>query len=236
MATSPDVIRRDLTVITGAAQADIRTVANAAPNDPTDLRAALFAATPLIINEYADGAAALALNWFEELRNEAGVRTPFQAQPLVTITEDDIAAMVARTTESIHDLQRGIEQDIEKAVTESMAALEAEMQREVAAGFRDTITGNSAQDPESPGWKRFAQAGACKFCEMLSARGAVYTEATARFAAHTSCSCLAGPAFGSHDFVKATPMQYVASKRTRTPAQHAALRDYLNEHFPDAPG
>lgn len=235
VATSPDLIRRDLAVITGAAQADIRAVAAAAPEDPAALRAALFAATPLIVTEYAEGAAALALDWFEELRFEAGVTTPFRPAPFVNITEDDIAAVVARTTESLYDLQRGIEQEIEEAFAESMAALEAEMQKEVASGFRDTITENAEADPAAVGWARFARGDGCKFCQMLAHRGAVYTRATARFAAHTNCHCVAGPAFDA-DAPRADVMQYVASQRERTEAQRKALRAYLNKNFPDAPG
>ena len=48
--------------------------------------------------------------------------------------------------------------------------------------------------------------------------------------------CLAGPAFDGEGIAKATPMQYVASKRKRTEKERAALRDYLNHNFPDAPG
>lgn len=237
MATSPDVVRRDLQVITGAATAEIAAVAQAAPEDPATLRAALFAATPLIVNEYAEGAAALALDWYEELRVDSGATTPFRPVPFVTVTDDEIAAIVARTTESLYDLQRGIEREIEETFAEMMAALEAEIQIEVADGFRDTVTGNVAEDPDSVGWKRFAQADGCKFCLMLAARGAVYTEATARFAAHTNCHCIAGPEFGGADtWGEATPMQYVASKRKRTAAERKALRDYLNKNFPDAPG
>ena len=247
MATSPDAIRRDLAVITGAATADLRAVAAAAPEDPATLRAALFAATPLIVTEYAEGAAALALDWFEELRLEAGVSTPFHPIPFVTVTDDEIAAIVAQTTTSLYDLQRGIEQEIEETFAEMMAELEDAMAQEVANGFRDTIVENAKADPESGGWKRFAQPGACKFCLMLAARGAVYTEATARFAAHGAitngkrtggdCRCIAGPEFGGQEtWATATPMQYVASKRKRTEAERKALRAYLNANFPDAPG
>lgn len=247
MATSPDVVRRDLRVITDAAQADIRAVANATPEDPATLRAALFAATPLIVTEYAEGAAALALDWFEELREESGVATPFRPVPFVTVTDDEIAAIVAQTTKSLYDLQRGIEQEIEETFAEMLAELEDAMVQEVQDGFRDTIVENSKADPESGGWKRFAQPGACKFCVMLAARGAVYTRETARFAAHGAvtngkrtggdCRCIAGPEFGGQEtWAEATPMQYVASKRQRTEAERKALRAYLNKNFPDAPG
>jgi hypothetical protein len=73
--------------------------------------------------------------------------------------------------------------------------------------------------------------GGCKLCRMLADRGAVYRHDTARFAAHPNCHCGAEPVFGANDTGEtASVMQYVASKRNRTPAQQAELRDYL-EHL-----
>jgi hypothetical protein len=207
----------------------------------------LFAATPLIINDYTSGSSALALDWYEELRDAARVAQRFSPRPLVLVTDDEIAAIVAETTAALHDIERGIEKDIEAALAESLELLEAEIEEEVAAAFRDTMTGNVSADPAAVGWRRFARPEACKFCLMLAARGAVYTEATARFAAHGAvmggnrkggnCMCIAGPAFGGKEtWAEASPMQYVASSAKRTAAQQATLRDYLNKNFPDAPG
>lgn len=235
MATAPDAIRDDLLVITTEAQRELRTVAEAAPDDPAGLRAALFAATPLIVHDYADGAAALALDWFEEIRAESGITTPFRPRPIVTVTDDEIAAIVARTTESLYEIQRGIEREIEEAFAESMAALEAELQKEVAAGFRDTMTTNADEDPAATGWARFARPGGCKFCRLLADKGAVYTEASVHFAAHPNCNCVVGPSYDP-DAPRASVMQYVASQRQRTERERKALRDYLNRKYPDAPG
>lgn len=221
--------------------------AAARSGSPSETRAALFAATPLIAAEYTTGSSALALEWYEELREAAEAVQRFSPAPLVLVTDDDLAAIVAETTSALYDIERGIEEDLEAALTESLELLEAEIVEEVAQAYRDTITGNVERDPEAVGWRRFARPEACKFCLMLAARGAVYTEATARFAAHGAvmsgnrkggnCMCIAGPAFGGKEiWAEATPMQYVASQSKRTPAQQAALREYLNTNFPDAPG
>lgn len=238
MATSPEAVRSDLLVITAAAQADIRAVAEAAPEDPGGLRAALFAATPLIVEDYGSAAAELALEWFQELRAEAGVALPYQPEPIVTITEDEIAAIVARTTESLYEIQKGIERELEEAFAESVTALEAEVQKEVATPFRETIAENSEQDPEAVGWSRHAKPGACKFCLMLSRDSAVYrNERSARFAAHPNCHCVARPEFANGDHgPDADAYQYLASQRKRTEKERKALRDYLNRKYPDAPG
>lgn len=249
MASTPSRVRRALRIVAQAAAADLRSVANAASESgsPSEIRAALFAATPLIVSDYTDGSSALAIDWYEELRDAAQARGQFSPNPLVLVTDDELAAIVAETTSALHDIERGIEEDLEAALAESLELLEAEIQEEVAQAFRDTMTGNVERDPAAVGWRRFARPEACKFCLMLAARGAVYTEATARFAAHGAvmrgnrkggnCMCIAGPAFGGKEiWAEATPMQYVASQSERTPEQQAALRDYLNANFPDAPG
>ena len=72
---------------------------------------------------------------------------------------------------------------------------------------------------------------------MLAARGAVYLDNTARFAAHTHCKCTAQPVFSSSDYGdEANVMQYMASRKKRTPEQQAALREYLNSNYPEFPG
>lgn len=238
MPASPDQIRGALAVVTTAAATEVRAVAQQAAPAPEDIRNALFATTPLIVTEYGNAAATLAGDWFLDLRDEAGVPGFFDPEPVVSATTADIDAMVARTTEALYDFQRDADRiaaEIEAEVQEALAQLEAEIAREVAAGFRDTMTNAADEDPEAAGWRRFAQASGCKMCQMLAARGAIYTETSVRFAAHTNCSCVVGPSW-DQDAPRADVMQYMASKRRRTPTERAALRKYLNENYADAPG
>lgn len=183
-----------------------------------------------MVANYIDGSAALALDWYDEIRDEAAPAHPYQPQPVVVVREDAIAGMVARTTEALRDLTA-----FDGALAPVISLLTGEIQHEVASGFRDTVTVNSVRDPDAAGWQRFARPGACKFCLMLAGRGAVYAEATVQFAAHGHCHCVTGPSFDP-DAPKASVMQYVASSPDRTPTQQAALRDYLNNNYPDAPG
>jgi hypothetical protein len=114
-----------------------------------------------------------------------------------------------------------------------LARLTPIVQRDVAAGFWDTMTENVKEDPEAVGWQRVARDGACPFCRMLADKGAVYRkESTATFAAHTSCHCVAAPKFAGGELgPEADAMQYVASSKRRTPQQRAALREYLKKHY-----
>lgn len=238
MATSPDAVRRGLGLVTGAAVADTREVARAAGNDPGRLRSALLTAVPLIVPDYSDAAAVLALDWYDETRSEARVRRTYRPRPMKTVTDSDIRAVVARSTEILHPGGRvTITTSFDAAVADMLSKLDGEIELLVADGFRETIAGNAREDPEAVGWKRHANPGACKFCQMLAAKGAVYKKATARFAAHPNCYCIAGPAIsGQEEWAEATPMQYLASERERTPAEKRRLRRYLNQHYPDAPG
>lgn len=235
MATAPEQVRTGLLAVTAAAQAEVQAVAQAAPEDPAAWRATLFAAAPLIVSEYAPAAATLSLDWFEEIREEAAAPSIYVPTPRIRITEDDISAAVARATESLHEIERDLMDEVDRLMAESLAKVESELQKQVASGFWDTVVENAAEDPDATGWQRFAKPGACKFCVMTAARGAVYRASTARFAAHTDCHCVAGPAYDP-DAPRADVMQYVAAQRKRTPRQRAALRAYLNENFPDAPG
>ena len=110
------------------------------------------------------------------------------------------------------------------------------IQFEVAKPYRDTITTNRRRDPDAVGWRRISNGG-CRFCVMLADRGAVFKAETARFAAHPNCNCVAQPVFATNDTgEEASVIQYMASRRTRSPKQRAELRDYLNTYYGDFPG
>jgi hypothetical protein len=240
--TAPEQVRDGLLLVTAAGAGELRTVAATADQTPTAVRDALFIAAPLIVSDYGNAAATLAADWYEELRDAASPSRAYAPRLVVPLDENSLSTSVAVATQPLYDFERelqgmtqAMEADFQKALEESVAAMEAEIQKEIAAGFRETITENAADDPDAAGWQRFTRDGGCKFCRMLAAKGAVFTEKTARFAAHTHCNCLAGPSFDPNA-PKADAMQYLASKRKRSDADKAKLRAYLNAHFPDAHG
>lgn len=237
--TPPDRVRAGLVLVSNAVAADTRAVA-AAGSTPEEIRAVLFTAAPVIVSDYSDGSSALALEWYEELRTEAAPSQRYSPSPVTLVTDDEVKAIVATSTVA---LRSATEESLPDATERSLTLLIGGLQEVVTDAFRDTVTTNAAADPSAVGWRRFARAGACKFCIMLADRGAVYSERTARFAAHGAvmhgqrrggnCMCLAGPAFGGPE---ASEMQYVASRRHRSAKEQARLREYLNENYPDAPG
>jgi hypothetical protein len=240
MPTRPDRVRRGLQLVTDAALADLRAVVAAAKGEsPSTIRAAVFAAAPLLVDKYSDGSSALSLDWYEEIRDAARAPSQFTPSPLRSVTDEDVAAMVAEATKSLHDLELLVDAEAErlvaKATDTSLTLLEGGLQKQVADGFWTTTTGNVANDPDAVGWQRFARGAACKFCLMLAGRGAVYRKSIVNFAAHGGCHCVSGPSFDPNA-PRADVMQYVAAKRQRTAKERADLREYLNHNFPDAPG
>lgn len=89
---------------------------------------------------------------------------------------------------------RGVAPTRALAVSEARAA-RAAMRHTLNAG-RDTILRTVHADDAAVGWQRIASGTACKFCNMLAGRGAVYRAGTVDFRAHDGCSCSAAPSFG----------------------------------------
>ena len=218
--------RRALTLVTSAAVSTVERLLRSLSGSPESQRADLLDAVPSLIAYYADGTSALAADFYDDERERAGARGRFTAEPVIVDREEKIRRAIAWAAEPLF-------QPTDVTTEQRLAEV---VQLETARPYRDTITTNRRRDPESVGWRRVA-AGGCKFCSMLASRGAVYKAETARFASHPNCHCTAQPVFRSNDTGdEANVMQYVASKRRRSDSEKAALREYLTEHFPDAPG
>lgn len=220
---SPLETRAALNLLTSEASAIAAQALAATSGSPEARRLALLNDVPEIIGYYADGSAALAADFYDDTRSLAGVRAPF-------VTELVIAERVVKIRRAIVWAADPL---FEGATDQTLARLMEVVQPEVARPFRDTITGNRQRDSEADGWRRIT-VGGCKFCRMLASNGAVYRKETVRFAAHPNCHCTAEPVFaGQGSGQEASVMQYMASKRNRTPEQRAQLREYLDTHFGD---
>lgn len=170
---------------------------------------------PAIITTYGQAGAALAAEWYDGLRARTGAKGRFTAVP---VEASD------RGTQSL------IGWALNAATSDASLKILilGGVQRRVADHVRLTVMDSSVADPAARGWQRVG-VGECKngFCDMLIARGAVYTEATADFAAHDHCQCSAVPAFKGEP----TPVRpFTPSSRSITDADRANLRDYLADH------
>lgn len=223
MATSPDAVRAELAVVTAASAAELRSVAPSIED--------MLEAVALLVPAYYDAAGALAVAWYDELRSEASPSSAY----FPAIIGNPATDWIDREAEKF---RREIDAaDIEAEVQQTLDEIVRLAEKEVARGYRESILGNVRQDRDALGWSRVTRPGACKFCAMLAAKGAVFSKETANFAAHTDCNCAARPEFhnGEHG-PEASVEQYLASTKSRTPEQRAQLREYLLRNFPDAPG
>jgi len=223
---SPSESRAALQLVTAEAVATANEALSRSTGSPEARRLVLLDAVPEVVGYYSLGSAALAADFYEEARETAQVGTRFTPELVVADRTVKLRRALAWSAEPLFT---GLEADAAGRLAEVV-------QLEVARPYRDTITSNRRQDPESVGWRRIT-AGGCKFCRMLAHKGAIYREATARFAAHPNCHCTAEPVFRTNDTGEtASVMQYVASKRRRSPEEKARLRDYLDTYYADFPG
>jgi hypothetical protein len=176
---------------------------------------ALHDLLPAIVREYGSLGAALASEWYGEQREKAGVRGRFTAVPIEADDRGAHALVGWALTEATDDA--------------SLATLIAGgVQRRIADHARLTVAHSSVADPAARGWQRVGS-GNCTtgFCDMLIGRGAVYTEATADFAAHDHCQCSAVPAWGGEPL----PVKpFKPSMRQATDADRARVRDWIATH------
>lgn len=194
---------------------------------PEQRRLVLLETVPGLIDYYSDGSAALAVDLYEEERDQAGVTKLYAVKPVVDDRVVKQRRGIAWASEPM------FEELDDKALALSLSRLSQVVQPEIAKPYRSTILGNRRQDPEAIGWQRVTNGG-CGFCRMLAARGAVYKEATTRFASHPKCHCTAQPVFLGGDVgEEADVLQYVASRRSRSPKQQAELREYIRDNFGD---
>ena len=151
------------------------------------MRESLLAILPAIGDEFTAASASLAADWYDDLREERGVRgrhrTLLSELPDVTRYESLARWGVSPLFTEAPD------------VAAAQSLISGGLARIVANGHRDTVMLNAVADPQALGWSRYGSGLSCEFCQMLIGRGDVYTEATADFEAHDHCNCIAGPRF-----------------------------------------
>lgn len=210
-----------LTLVTGEAVSTTLRLLGQVSGSPEQQRAILLDGVPDVIDYYSFGSSALAADYYEDERERQAAPKLYVAEPVIVERAEKIRRAVAWASDPLFtDDPSGVERRLADVV-----------QLETARPYRDTILANRQRDPSAVGWRRITNGG-CKLCQMLAAKGAIYMDVTARFATHANCKCTAQPVFSSSDYGdEASVMQYVASRKRRTPAQQANLREYLNTNF-----
>jgi hypothetical protein len=180
---TPLQLRSDVAVLTGQATRDLAPVWRGAET-ALAVEAALRDVLPALVDEYGDSAALLAADWYDDLRDERGVRGRFRASPAV-IAETGTQALVGWALAEIADPTN---------LPAFRSLIEGGTQRRIANFSRLTVMESAVADPQARGWQRTGL-GDCSFCAMLIGRGAVYTESSADFQSHDHCQCGSEPAW-----------------------------------------
>lgn len=211
MAATPPQLREEVAAVTALAIEEMRAQIAAAGQATSDFLADLL---PGLIASFAESAAVVATEWYDEHRATLAVPGNYEA--------------------FIPDLREpGIEQMLRWADAEAqtelsrLALIEGGTFRRVENGARDTIISNVNDDPQGIGYQRYARESAdgCGFCQMLAGRGTVYRTATsASFGAHDSCRCVAVPAF---DGAPVPVRPYEPSRKRATDADRTRVREWL---------
>lgn len=187
------------------------------PGDAAAVADVIYTYTPVIAERYGLAAGALAADWYEELRDAAEVAGYFRAD-FADLPDAGRYLALAEWAASKDDVE---------------ALVFGGVQRVIANMHRETVMLSSFADPQAAGWARFARgAETCGFCYMLTTRGAVYTERTARFGAHDNCDCGAGPIWKKARYQVDA---YKASAKRRSDETHnadnARAREWIAENL-----
>lgn len=210
--TPLELYRRAIKAIWIAAQQDIRAL-------PTTAEA-YYAALPLIVETYGYAAAVAAADFYDAMRQGAGIEDTFEAilPALEELGTDELVGWAAATATTPETFP---------------ALIEAGVQRRVANFARETITETTYADPRAQGWMRIGTPN-CAFCAMLISRGAVYSKRGATFASHDNCDCQAVPAFDKTQ-VRKVNSEFVASARRKSAASadadRARAREWIAENL-----
>ena len=221
-AAQVESFRDVLEALTGQTVADLEAVWVDWPwDDPAALAAVAAGFIPDLTIAYAEIAAALAADQYDDWRDEAAVAGRFVAAPADVAEAERVAAGVRYSVGSLWGAQP------DQAAARSL--LSGSVHRYVMGGATDTITANSIADPAASGWERHVRPGACGFCRMLAGRGGVYRTDTVRFKAHNSCSCVCAPSWDP-DAEEPLAVAFVASKRVTTAADRQRVYKWLRDN------
>lgn len=186
-------------------------------------KAALMGFLPVLTTEYGAVAAAMAADWYDDLRSRERLDSAFAAILAATMPLEQIENQVGYAAAHLFT------QEPEGA----LVRLLGDLGKDVLQPGWDTIVNSTNLDPDSYGWHRETRpsrsyASGCGFCQMLEGRGGVYKRTSARFAAHGKCKCVAYPSWDAE--AEEVPAEtYVASSRRLTDADRQRIYDFVGE-------
>ena len=177
---------------------------------PSRLQASVpdwLAAMNAVVEQYARTSSHLAAEFYDGQREAAGVRGTFTVPLADPPPQEQTEASLRWATkdlwprdpedEQTTDAQR---QPMDVRLDQAEKKAEQVAQKLVTDTGRGTVQEAVRRDRLATAWARSAALGACAFCKLLAARGAVYKQDTADFRAHDGCHCGVIPVFKGQQF------------------------------------
>ena len=220
--------RLDLIELTGLAERDLAGLWATVQGWPApDVRDALMDVLPVLGDQYGEAAAALAAEHYMNARELSGV--PGSFSPVIADGPPS-ARWEALSRWGVDPLFGA-----DPRPADALALVAGGLQRSIADRHRDTTAQSAIADPYASGWRRVARSGACGFCQMLSGRGGVYTEATVEFKSHDHCHCTAAASWNPKvEKIIGVPFKYSERKANWSPERKARenkrVYAYIAEH------
>lgn len=177
-----------------------------------DIEAGLLDVLPGLIDLYGSAASTLGADWYDEMRDAAGVSGQFSGIAAELPDAGRAPALVGWATS-------------EATSPEALLKLvSGGLQMTIADLDRQSVAVSSIEDPKADGWQRVARGAGCPFCVMLAGRGEVYTKSAADFSSHGHCHCVAVSAFSGHE----RPVKpYTPSLKQSSDADRVRVRDWI---------
>lgn len=220
---------------------------------PEAVRNALLEFVPLLVAEYGQAAAALAMEWYEQLRFESGASGSFVAAAVLAsaITPERVEAKVRYAAGHLFDRTYEVEDEgrlivVRKPASpaKALASLTGATDKYVKQYGRETVAWNAQR--EGVRWARVPTgAKTCSWCLILASRDAAYlSERSALSRAdgdkyHGWCDCQAVPIRPDEDYPEGyLPSDYYDMYQVaRDAAGSGDMRDIaaaMRREFPDA--
>lgn len=197
-----------------------------------ETRDALLDVVPVLVTTYGDTAAAIAADYYDDLRDAAGVRGRFTATLADNVDFDTVASRVRWSVSPLYSANP------DRAAT--LGRLAQNVDELTLRPGRDTIAESAGRDPAKARWARVPVGKTCAFCLMTASRGAVYrSEQSAGRKYHGDCDCTPTPIWEGQPLPQgydpdALYEQYNAARQvadsSRTKAILAELRESTGGH------
>lgn len=154
-------------------------------DSPTDARDGLLDVLPKLSTIYGEAAATLGADYYDDMREAAGVRKRFTAIVADTAPKGQTDALARWAVSPLFQA--------EPDYPTTLAKVSGGLQRLIVNADRETVRVSSIEDSQAQGWMRVGS-GECEWCEQYLDGEIHYIEGY-DFQAHDHCQCTADPAF-----------------------------------------